>query len=463
MVTLRPEDGQFPAFYTRKSGVRSPDAVHSEEEAAGVAAAQLEMRTAGMLLAVPIPARYEADPAVIAAALETATQEKEAQGISGRETTPFLLARIAELTQDHSLKANMHLVENNAATAARIAVLMCARAQRPEQQQHPAGEDVRVVVAGGCAVDVTAAPAAGAPLRRGTSNPGTISLGVGGVGRNVASAACAAGVRALLVSAVGDDALGRVVLARAREEGLADGVAVVPGATTAAYCALNHGDGDLETAVADMQILEQPLPALARGAPALNAALATAGMLCIDANLSARDVGALAALARRHEVRVWFEPVSVAKCVRVFEAGGSFAALHFMSPNAAELASMWRHCFQKQQRPAARPGSPSRDAMAEDLLLLHRQQGGQSLCIVCTLGVEGLAVYRAGERVLRVPAAPVPGGVVASTSGAGDTLAGCMIGRMALGDSVEASARVAVVAAAACCARKETTLVQAKL
>lgn len=95
--------------------------------------------------------------------------------------------------------------------------------------------------------------------------------------------------------------------------------------------------------------------------------------------------------------------------------------------------------------------------------MLHRQQGGQSLCIVCTLGVEGLAVYRAGERVLRVPAAPVPGGVVASTSGAGDTLAGCMIGRMALGDSVEASARVAVVAAAACCARKETTLVQAKL
>jgi pseudouridylate synthase / pseudouridine kinase len=457
VVTLRPDAGEFPAFYTRRSGVPTPDTVDSEEEAAGVAAAQLELGRAGMLMAVPIPHRHEADSGLIASALEVAMAEKDQQGVSGRETTPFLLARIADLTRDHSLRANMELVKNNAAVAARIAGHMCAMQRSGNEEV--GGGGLSVVVAGGCAVDITAAVRG--ELRRGTSNPGSVSLSVGGVGRNVAEAVRSVGARVCLWSAVGDDGLGQFVLSQLRCSGLADGIAVLPGAVTATYCAVNKSDGDLDTAISDMEIFAEQLPAL-RGDD-LAASFRGAKMLCIDANLNAKDIGALARLARLHGLRVWFEPVSVSKSVRLFAVDGAFASVHYLSPNVDELTSMWSHCYAKQ---GTQRGSQSIGAMAEDLLNLHQQQGGQSMWIVVTRGAEGLSLFQlAGGDLINthVPAAPVPGGVVASTSGAGDTLAGSMIACLAEGLSIYEAATLGVEKAAARCAQKETVPMRAKL
>ena len=76
----------------------------------------------GMLVTNPIPEEFAMPKAVIDAAIEQALSECKAQGVHGKETTPFLLARVVELTGGDSLESNIQLVLNNARLAARTAV-----------------------------------------------------------------------------------------------------------------------------------------------------------------------------------------------------------------------------------------------------------------------------------------------------------------------------------------------------
>ena len=78
----------------------------------------------GMLVTNPIPEAYAMDKAVIDAVIERALAEAKEQGIHGKETTPFLLARVVELTGGESLESNIQLVLNNARVAARTAVCL---------------------------------------------------------------------------------------------------------------------------------------------------------------------------------------------------------------------------------------------------------------------------------------------------------------------------------------------------
>ena len=80
----------------------------------------------GMLCTNPIPAQYSMDPAVINAAIDQAVAESVAQGVKGKKVTPFLLARVKELTGGDSLDSNIQLVLNNAALAADTARELCA-------------------------------------------------------------------------------------------------------------------------------------------------------------------------------------------------------------------------------------------------------------------------------------------------------------------------------------------------
>ena len=79
----------------------------------------------GMLVTNPIPEQYAMDKAVIDKAIDQALAESHEQGIHGKETTPFLLARVAELTGGDSLESNIQLVLNNARVAAKTAVALC--------------------------------------------------------------------------------------------------------------------------------------------------------------------------------------------------------------------------------------------------------------------------------------------------------------------------------------------------
>ena len=114
---------ELPAFYTRKSGFGVDYRVDTPEELAAMFKAQRELGfNNGMLVTNPIPEEYAMPKEVIDAAIEQALKESVEQGVKGKETTPFLLARVSELTGGDSLDSNIQLVFNNAKVAALTAV-----------------------------------------------------------------------------------------------------------------------------------------------------------------------------------------------------------------------------------------------------------------------------------------------------------------------------------------------------
>ncbi len=116
---------ELPAFYTRKSGFGVDYRVDSPEELAALFAAQRDLGyKGGMLVTNPIPEEYAMPKDVIDAAIEQALRECKEQGVHGKETTPFLLARVVELTGGDSLESNIQLVLNNARVAARTAAAL---------------------------------------------------------------------------------------------------------------------------------------------------------------------------------------------------------------------------------------------------------------------------------------------------------------------------------------------------
>ena len=113
---------ELPAFYTRTSGFGVDYRLDTPAELAAAFHAQRAMGLkGGMLVTNPIPEEYSMDPAVINKAIDQAIAECQAQGVHGKATTPFLLARVKDLTGSDSLDSNIHLVFNNARLAARTA------------------------------------------------------------------------------------------------------------------------------------------------------------------------------------------------------------------------------------------------------------------------------------------------------------------------------------------------------
>jgi len=113
---------ELPAFYTRKSGFGVDYRLDTPDEVAAAFRAKLEMGlVGGMLVTNPIPEPYSMDPDVINKAIDEAVAEANAKGIRGKQTTPFLLAKIKDITGGDSLASNIRLVYNNAALAAQVA------------------------------------------------------------------------------------------------------------------------------------------------------------------------------------------------------------------------------------------------------------------------------------------------------------------------------------------------------
>ena len=117
---------ELPAFYTRKSGFKVDYRIDTVKELAAAFKTQNELGfRGGMLVTNPIPEEYAMPLETINAAIEQALNECNEKGIHGKETTPFLLARVAELTGGNSLASNIQLVYNNAKIAAQTAVEYC--------------------------------------------------------------------------------------------------------------------------------------------------------------------------------------------------------------------------------------------------------------------------------------------------------------------------------------------------
>lgn len=114
---------ELPAFYTRKSGYGVDYEIDTPEELAAAFKAQRDLELkGGMLVTNPIPEQYSMDADVINRAIDEAIRKSREDGIKGKATTPYLLAKVKELTGGDSLDSNIQLVYNNAAVAAKTAV-----------------------------------------------------------------------------------------------------------------------------------------------------------------------------------------------------------------------------------------------------------------------------------------------------------------------------------------------------
>ncbi|MER3431323.1 MAG: pseudouridine-5-phosphate glycosidase [Blastocatellia bacterium] len=113
---------EFPAFYSRSSGLKVDRRVENSREISKIADAHAEMESSGSLLVtVPVPENAEINPAEVEPLLVDGLREAKQRGIKGKEITPFLLAQMSEKSNGRTLAANVALLENNARVAAEIA------------------------------------------------------------------------------------------------------------------------------------------------------------------------------------------------------------------------------------------------------------------------------------------------------------------------------------------------------
>lgn len=120
------QTSELPAFYTRTSGLKVDYAIRDYEDGARIVRAKHEMGlSGGILITNPIPEKYSIPAEKINTVIEKAIAEMDERGIKGKECTPFLLAKIAEITGGESLASNIQLVYNNAAVGTEIAKAYC--------------------------------------------------------------------------------------------------------------------------------------------------------------------------------------------------------------------------------------------------------------------------------------------------------------------------------------------------
>lgn len=117
---------ELPAFYTRRSGFKVDYRIDTPEDLAAAFRTKIDLGLrGGMLVTNPIPEKYSMQPEVINKAIEEALNELNEKGIHGKQCTPFLLAKVKDLTGGESLEANIELVLNNARLAAKTAAALC--------------------------------------------------------------------------------------------------------------------------------------------------------------------------------------------------------------------------------------------------------------------------------------------------------------------------------------------------
>ena len=119
---------ELPAFYTRHSGFKVDYRIDTPEELAAAFKAKMDCGLkGGMLVTNPIPEQYSMPKEVIDKAIDQALREMDEAGIHGKQCTPFLLAKVKDLTGGESLASNIQLVLNNARLAAKTAKALCEK------------------------------------------------------------------------------------------------------------------------------------------------------------------------------------------------------------------------------------------------------------------------------------------------------------------------------------------------
>ncbi|KAK2683177.1 Pseudouridine-5'-phosphate glycosidase [Fusarium oxysporum f. sp. vasinfectum] len=346
----------FPAFWARDSGIKSPSVVHTEKEAAAIILAQEKLGIeSGLLFANPIPEEFGIPAPEMQAYIEQAVREANEKGFTGSANTPYILGRIKELTGEKAVIANKALVTSNITRATNIAVELSKLLSSGSEPVKTFKADI--LVAGSVAVDLSCdyAPKSGdaSPVLH-TSNPSSISQSIGGVGHNVALAAHSVSkhARVRLCSMVGDDVAGKTILNGLKASGLDTtyirqlGHEYHGSNRTAQYVAVNDANKNLVMAMADMGIFtNHSFPEYWKSAVRGT----KPKWLVVDGNWSEKDIRAWLKAGQDQDCKIAFEPVSTAKSMNLFCPQKGHPKLRVFpkptvdiaSPNSYELAAMY--------------------------------------------------------------------------------------------------------------------------
>lgn len=287
--------------------------------------------------------------------------------------------------------------------------------------------DARVVVIGGANVDIGGK--SDGPLVERDSNPGRVSVSVGGVGRNIAHNLRLLGLPVTFLTALGKDAHGDRVAAECAMAGIDCERAIrTHGAATSTYLYIADERGDMRLAVSDMEICRLISPEYLASQRDL---LEEAAAVVLDANLSRESI---LYLAENCDAPVFADPVSVAKAEKLPGAMGRF---HTLKPNRLEAEALSGITIRSSEDLAR----------AADVLLATGLQR-----IFISLGSEGVFAAEGDQRV-RLPCSPA---AAVNMTGAGDAMMAGIVWSWLRGMSLEESARAAAAAAAIAVEGKHT-------
>lgn len=260
-----------------------------------------------------------------------------------------------------------------------------------------------------------------APLVARDSNPGIVTMSLGGVGRNIAHNMALLGVDTRFLTAFGDDLYAEKIAASCRELGIDISQALqIAGGQTSVYLYIGGDDGDMALALSDMEICEELTPAFLRSRLDL---LQNARLIVTDTNIPAQS---LAWLAEHVDVPIFADPVSTAKAVKLKPVLGK---LHTLKPNRME-AELLSGVAITDEVSLARAAGKLLDTGLQRVFL--------------SLGAEGL--YAADHNcAVRRPCLPAE---VKNATGAGDAFMAALVWAWLEGTGLEETARYAQAAAA---------------
>ena len=275
-------------------------------------------------------------------------------------------------------------------------------------------KQIHAVVIGGVNMDICGKPSG--DFRMGDSNPGTVSLRPGGVGRNIAHNLCLLGAKVSLVSLVGDDIYGRSLKSYCAELGMdMHMVDSLPDESTSTYLYVTDGEGDMVVAINQMDISRRIDPEyLSRFMPEINSADA----VVVDANLSEQ---AIAYIAENCTAPLFADSVSAAKTKRLTPL---FKKLEGLKPNAMEAHEL--------------TGCEKAEFAAKVLLDMGIKR------VFISEGAEGMLAASGEEMVIQ----PRLSAKVVNTTGAGDSATAAMVWAISQGMSLAQCAKAAAAAGA---------------
>lgn len=387
-------NGEFPAFFTSKSGYKAPYHVSSPLEAARmIRVNQLMQSKSGLLFGVPIPEDLSIANDKIESVIQSALKECQEKGISGKNVTPFILARLNELTDGGSLKANLGLIENNAKVGAEIALELAHIASAGSfspptskliQQDAEELSKPRPVIVGGSNFDFVVRCVESDLRFDGSTMFGQIRSCFGGVGRNIADVLACLGSNPLFISSVGSDTLGQSII-RHNEKLDKSGISVNQNPTSS-YCVVLDVKGQARLGIGDMNQVITP-EQVSKHIPAIR----KSPLLILDANLGIETINFILEECEASKIPVFFEPTDKYKGLSVLKSP-HLGALTYASPNLAELRALAGSSSPDNEHIE----SKSLNEVLNECLELSRAVVDTIPFLIVTLGDQGVLVVRRG-------------------------------------------------------------------